>query len=156
MPTTDTLATLFSRTTFASQETHCFSATVYIDGVKAGTVSNDGGGGADRHEPQSLYDRLTAYAKTLPPIDMESRFNDGVKREIPESAETVIGDLVNKFLRDRETKRLCNGKTVCRLPGQTYKEGEYTVFKAKYTPEVKKALEGRYGAGIVYLNDEIA
>ena len=33
---------------FASQETNCFSATVYIDGVKATTISNDGHGGPNR------------------------------------------------------------------------------------------------------------
>jgi hypothetical protein len=32
---------------FASQETHCFEATVYIDGKRVGTVSNEGYGGPD-------------------------------------------------------------------------------------------------------------
>jgi hypothetical protein len=35
----------FKHAAFASQETYCFEATVYIDGKKAGTASNEGHGG---------------------------------------------------------------------------------------------------------------
>lgn len=140
---------------FASEETHCFTASVYIDGKKAGIVSNDGHGGPDRHEPSSLLRQLTEHAATLPPLDMSEYFNDGGKHELAQSAETLIGDLVNEFLRKRENKRLCNGKTVCRLPGETYTEGQYTVFKVVCSPEFKEKLETRYGSGIVYLNDEV-
>ena len=55
---------------FMSHETECFQATVYIDGEKAGTVSNDGHGGANLYIPQSLYLRLREHCQTIPP-DME-------------------------------------------------------------------------------------
>ena len=32
---------------FASQETNCYQASIYVDGKKSGTVRNDGQGGAD-------------------------------------------------------------------------------------------------------------
>jgi hypothetical protein len=32
---------------FASEETHCYTATLYVDGLKWGSVSNEGHGGAD-------------------------------------------------------------------------------------------------------------
>ena len=34
---------------FASEETLCFEATVYIDGVRAFTAHNDGHGGCDMY-----------------------------------------------------------------------------------------------------------
>ena len=35
------------RTAWASEETHCYQATLYVDGEKWGTVSNQGHGGCD-------------------------------------------------------------------------------------------------------------
>lgn len=52
---------------FMSHETECFHASVYIDGEKAGVVSNDGHGGANLYIPQSLYDRLREHCETIPP-----------------------------------------------------------------------------------------
>lgn len=51
---------------FASHETDCFSAKVYIDGKLAGSVSNDGQGGANLYQPHALGEQLAAYAATLP------------------------------------------------------------------------------------------
>lgn len=36
---------------FASQETHCYSAVLYVNNKKFATVSNEGFGGCDRVEP---------------------------------------------------------------------------------------------------------
>lgn len=36
---------------FASHETHCFEATVYIDGKRAFGVENDGQGGPNNYFP---------------------------------------------------------------------------------------------------------
>lgn len=36
---------------FASEETHCYEASVYFDNKKVGTVSNDGHGGCDYQYP---------------------------------------------------------------------------------------------------------
>ena len=35
-------------TAWASQETHCYQASLYVDGKPVAIVSNDGHGGADR------------------------------------------------------------------------------------------------------------
>jgi len=82
---------------FASEETDCFEATVYIDGKKAGTVSNDGHGGPDNFYPFELEQRLNAHAATLPKrkwrdVGIDS---DG---EYPNNAESVIGDLFGDWL----------------------------------------------------------
>jgi len=50
---------------FASRETDCFQASVYIDGKKAGTVGNDGQGGCNHYNPWKLADILSGNAKTL-------------------------------------------------------------------------------------------
>lgn len=52
---------------FMSHETECFQAAVYIDGEKAGTVSNDGHGGANLYVPEALYLRLREHCQTIPP-----------------------------------------------------------------------------------------
>lgn len=49
-----------------SKETNCFSADVYLDGVKAGRVANHGTGGSNEYDPWALADRLTEFAKTQP------------------------------------------------------------------------------------------
>lgn len=57
---------------FASQETLCFDASVYVNGVKLGTVSNSGNGGATRiylsPGTQGLMKEVKAYCETLPPL----------------------------------------------------------------------------------------
>jgi hypothetical protein len=54
---------------FASRGTLCFEASVYIDGKRAGEVSNDGNGGCNRYRPFSLEGQLEAIARTVPGID---------------------------------------------------------------------------------------
>jgi len=39
---------------FASQETNCYEATIYINGKREGLVSNDGQGGCDNVTPWQL------------------------------------------------------------------------------------------------------
>ena len=39
---------------FASFETSCYKATIYIDGKKVGTVNNDGQGGTDNVQPWAV------------------------------------------------------------------------------------------------------
>ena len=83
---------------FASEETDCFSATVYIDGKRAGEVSNAGHGGCDDYHPHTLGARLTEWAATLPPYIMS-----GEPRQ--HNAETAIGDLFTAWQYARDLKR---------------------------------------------------
>jgi len=135
---------------FASQETHCFSATIYVDGKKAGTVSNQGRGGPDNIEPYALQQRIDAYAKTLPLIDCTEFGGTGT---MPSSAEIIIGDLLNAYLEERDLKRLCTKKTLFRIPTEEYAEGEYRTVKAKFSPAVKTYLVNKYGGDVVILNE---
>jgi len=130
---------------FASHETACFDATVYIDGKKAGTVSNDGQGAPDIFEPHSLRDTLDAIASKLPPVEVFGH-------EMQCNSELLIADLLDAELNRRTLKRQCSTKTLFRKPGEAYSEGEYHTLKAKYSPAVKAFLTGKYGSDVVILN----
>ncbi len=72
---------------FMSHETECFQASVYIDGEKAGIVSNDGHGGANLYIPQALYMRLREHCETIPPDMAGGRVTpDEVIRNILQAA----------------------------------------------------------------------
>jgi hypothetical protein len=90
---------------FASQETNCFEATVYIDGKRAGVASNEGHGGCNNYYPNTLYATLNEYAETLPPI--VSRYLDGNGKPmlLEHDADILIGDLFNYWLHSRDLKK---------------------------------------------------
>lgn len=90
---------------FASQETNCFEATVYIDGIRAGTASNEGYGGCNNYYPNTLYAALNEYAETLPPI--VSRYLDGSGNPmlLEHDADILIGNLFDYWLQSRDLKK---------------------------------------------------
>ncbi len=140
---------------FASQETHCFSATVYIDGAKAGTVENSGHGGPNSYWPHSVQTQIDTCAKTLPKIKCDFNDDTGQPVMMEVDAEILIGNLVNEFLKQRDLKRLCARKTAYRLKGETYGEGEYLVVNRKFDAAIKAALVKRHGTEIAFLNEEV-
>ena len=84
---------------FASQETHCFEATLYVDGKRFCLVSNDGNGGCDNYYPikrtdGSVYNGVKAINKKL------AAEHEDINLEI------VVGNLVNKWLQDKEIKKI--------------------------------------------------
>ena len=115
---------------FASQETSCFSATIYVDGKKAGTAENSGHGGATIVRPDDLSRRINAYAKTLPTIktDMPDPHEEGKKFEYAQSDETLIDDLLNTYLAERDMVRLMSKRVLFTKPGQK------GVFQTKAVP----------------------
>jgi hypothetical protein len=82
-----------------SQETYCFTATLYVNGVKSGEVSNRGYGGSNEFSDLSVEDAINAFAKSLPPI----KTNWG---EYNQSADTLITDIVHAEMVKREDERL--------------------------------------------------
>ena len=141
---------------FASEETNCFSATVWIDGVKSGTAENSGKGGMTFIEPQSLADKLNAYGKTLP-LKVSSMTNpDGTPFTYVEDAESLIDGLLADHLEQKQLKRLCATTTLFRIAGQTFAEGEYLVVKAKFTPELRARIIAKHGQGVTFLNETMA
>ena len=115
---------------FASQETHCFTATVYLDDERFCTVRNEGFGGCDDFQPLKGGNNSDLYAK-IKEIDAELGKEilkcDGF--EIENSIEIVIGDLVNKWLEEKEMKKIL--KKVAYLG----KGGDIYTVNMKPTPE---------------------
>lgn len=83
---------------FASHETHCFEASVYIDGKRAGIVSNDGQGGSNNYDSRALVEALKEHAKTLPKLRYEGH-------EFEQDADTLISNLLMDHLYAKDLKR---------------------------------------------------
>jgi hypothetical protein len=98
---------------FASHETNCYQATIYIDGKKVGTVENDGRGGCDNVHPYQVAQQIDAYAKTLPKrickfIDPDT----GKPAELEQTYETIFGELVNDWLIAKDLKRMMSKRVL--------------------------------------------
>ena len=98
-------------TAWASEETHCYQASLYVDGKPVAIVSNDGHGGCDRdyahpkfNDAFSVYcDKMLAvhaYFKSLPNTPSEW-CADG----LPQELEFWCADQVNDWLSARELKK---------------------------------------------------
>lgn len=90
---------------FASEETTCFEATIYVDGQKRGDAHNDGKGGCTFINPPSLVDEMNAYAKTLPEKAYSFDMGEGHPKTYKQDAEGIVDDLVTEFLIKKDLKR---------------------------------------------------
>lgn len=94
-----------------SEETHAYAADLYVSGSLMAFVSNQGHGGCDMVRPAPGYshadiEKLEAYAKTLPVI--VANFIDpatGKPFEMPQTLETICGDLLENHLAARDMRR---------------------------------------------------
>lgn len=130
---------------FMSQETECFEASVYINGKKAGTVSNDGHGGCNDYHPWDLYQTLQAHCDTIPP-DMAGY------RVTPDE---IIGNLFETWYNKKQYSKLCKRQTLFRIPGKEYGEGQWNVAKIPFSPEVRSRLVRQFGASVEILNERV-
>ena len=99
---------------WASHETHCYQATLYVDGVKWGTVSNQGHGGCDNfygeqrceEDIEELNQRIK---ETYEPYEYEGY-------TLKKNLEMVCGDLVNQWLRDRDFSKAMKANVLFTKP----------------------------------------
>lgn len=82
-----------------SEETACYRASILINGVKVGEVSNSGQGGADRVHPYQLIATIDAYAATLPPLEIETA--PGEKYTMEQNHETIFSDLLEAWINNK-------------------------------------------------------
>jgi hypothetical protein len=102
---------------FASEETFCYSATLYLNGRKIAIVSNDGHGGADREHWTNGHggeDRATvsAHFAAMPPEITDSGLPDGTTFELQPSLETWCHARVADFLIVRDVRKACKRHVV--------------------------------------------
>lgn len=102
-------------TAWASEETHCYQATLYVDGLRWGTVSNEGHGGPDRFDGINGYgwndikELNQRIKETVPPYEYEGRFLD-------QDLDMICGELVNEWLRDRDFTKAMKSKVLFTKP----------------------------------------
>lgn len=100
-----------------SEETHCYSATLYADGKAVAQVGNRGHGGPDEcyalEGKAEALNAAIAYCKTLPPVPSEY-FPDG----LPMTLELFCGFEIDAHLMAADMKRLMKSKVLYREPGQ--------------------------------------
>lgn len=92
---------------FASQETYCYEATLYVDGKRFAKVSNQGHGGCDMQFPIKpiTYKDLAKLEKTIAKEYPKygSEYGDG--EEYDQNLDMVCGNLVSQWLMDRGIKK---------------------------------------------------
>jgi len=136
-------------TAWASEETHCYQASLYVDGKPFAIVSNDGHGGCDRDyaHPKfkgdyfDMFRSVEAYFKSLP--NTPSEWNeDGMEQRL----EFWCSDQVNDWLSSRELRRMMRTQILFQKEG----EEEAGVFGTKYYPP---KTDGNFWRGRRILND---
>jgi hypothetical protein len=89
-----------------SEETICFTADIYVNGIKTGYARNDGRGGCtdyNRYEGKmELLKEAEAYAKSLPSHVSEYLDRDGKPMVIESDLESIIDYAVDDFWNARE------------------------------------------------------
>ena len=153
-------------TAWASQETHCFQAVIYLDGKRALNVENDGRGACNNYwgikdqtksEELEMLTKCTKYGadfiKENRDLTMEVDGETIDMSDMPDSEllDWLIADLVNEHLCLKEMKRCLKSKI-------TYfntKTNGVFAFYTKPTPEAMSSCKRNYSDKDhwVYLND---
>lgn len=147
---------------FASEETHCFEAVLYVDGKPFATISNDGHGGCDHVHPyklthrdsaerkawQDTMDKIDAYFASLPKSKLD--LGNGMTADIPETLELWACGQVNEFLAKRDFKRAIKSKVL----GQ-FKDGIYQWKKAPDLAKQIALIKQKYASEQVVILNEL-
>lgn len=110
---------------FASEETNCFEASVYVDGKREGAVSNEGRGGCNNWQPWTLKQRLDDYAKQTLPVEKTPW------GEIEPDGDTIIDKLVTDQLMAKDLKRMLSRRFVMLDNGKLVSTKAYSAAQIK-------------------------
>ena len=143
---------------FASQETLCFEANIYIDGKKVGFVSNQGHGGSNMYH---FTDRDVEKAFHLHCDSQLSQY--GIAGMVYGDADELVGRLLDEHEGNKQYKTWCRAKVMFRLKGDKAGEWRAVSYKGvrKLTSELlakaRAQLVSRHGNSIEeVLNDRFA
>jgi hypothetical protein len=114
---------------WASEETSCFQANIYLNGKKVGFCNNDGKGGSTSYNRVSgisyeVIHEMETYCEGLPPLVYDSNLYEGRKCTIKMTLEHYLDDLFYVYLKAKD--------------------------KAKFEKKIAKEM----GKGIVIGNDD--
>lgn len=120
-----------------SEETTCFTATLYIDGQKAADVSNRGNGGCHLYHwfNHELETPFKEYAKSLPPIQCELG-------PLAMDMDGYVDELVIDWDENKTVKRHCKTSTVFRL--KTDPKGSWRTIKVPFNQTIKEQIVTKY------------
>jgi hypothetical protein len=124
-----------------SEETTCFSASVYVNGVKAGTAKNDGRGGCNMY-----YLERDVGEKAL---------FDWAEQETGESFESLdwyLYQLIDKWEESKTYKRWCKKQLVFKLEGDA--KDDWRTLNAPYSEHTKKFIVDKYGDKVAEILNE--
>jgi len=108
---------------FASQETHCFQANVYIDGKMRGWASNDGRGGMTNIQPRELYETLKQRTDKIPPRIVKL---GGSVMELETTPDSYIDELVTLALHEKDLKRAMKTRILFTRENQVFETQKMT------------------------------
>ena len=93
-------------TAWASEETHCYQASLYVDGKPVATVSNDGRGGADRYydHPKCVFSGRSAWCDKMQEVHEYFKSLPNT-HGMEQCLEFWCADQVNDWLTARELKK---------------------------------------------------
>lgn len=129
---------------FASEETLCFEATVYIDGLKSGTVSNSGCGGSNEYHPWEMARRINEYAKTLPMIetDMKDPHDSTKMFTYAQDADGLIDTIVEQMQLEKDFDKRIKTRLLFDTPkGITQTKANKAELIAAHIAKPDKAAE---------------
>jgi hypothetical protein len=133
-----------------SDETLCFSATLYIDGTRAGVVSNRGCGAPhefqfqDRKLEKSFYE----WCQQQPPHPADASF----PYSLPMDADLYISLLLGDMETNKQIKKWCKKQTLFRLKNDP--KGEWRTLKLPFNQQVKERIIAKYGDQIAEIANE--
>ena len=115
----------FKHSAFASHETYCYEATVYIDGKKAFGANNDGCGACDsyyRLPKQSMSEFRETFKAFETALLTECKVCHGAGC-IDCQPEVVIGNLITDMLIAKELKKMLKSRVLYTDGGPLYGVG---------------------------------
>jgi hypothetical protein len=108
--------TLKNIKTFNGNEGPGFSATLHIDGRKAGDVVDDANGGEYRyHVSRDDHAALLAYAASLPVDKEDSDLSPAIRAGC--NLDSLVAKIVDEAEMDKSMKRRCSSSVCFRLKG---------------------------------------
>lgn len=124
----------FKHAAFASEETLCFEATVYVDGKKLGDASNSGRGGCTNiyvaPENREWLKQVEAHCLTLPGV----KFDDTM---LPMDFEFLVDTLASDKVAEKGLKSAMRNKIIIAKPEAPGEIFEVSLRKGvKLTPAI--------------------
>jgi hypothetical protein len=100
-----------------SEETHCYTATIYVDGKPAFEASNHGHGGPDMYRPIAPFTyedekRIDEWLANSKPIIGSGTRPDGSTWELRHSLEIEVGELINNEIARKRLARMLKAQIV--------------------------------------------